>query len=67
MDTFIAANDHHVSGSTGNITIAGSPADGDVIYLEVKRVVANGSDTLGVDAKLLGVTIYFTTDAAVDG
>tara|TARA_R110002074_G_scaffold182685_5_gene347708 strand:- start:3379 stop:3792 length:414 start_codon:yes stop_codon:yes gene_type:complete len=67
VDTFIAANDHHVSAATGAITIAGSPADDDLLYLEVKRVVANGGDTLGVDAKLLGVTIYFTTDAAVDG
>tara|TARA_R110000803_G_scaffold210684_1_gene283161 strand:- start:1942 stop:2355 length:414 start_codon:yes stop_codon:yes gene_type:complete len=67
VDTFIANNDHHVSSATGAITIAGSPADDDLLYLEVRRVVANGGDTLNVDAKLLGVTLYFTTDAAVDG
>lgn len=65
-DTFIAANDMHVSAESAAVTIGGTPADGDMIWLEIAREVANGSDTLGVDARLLGIELYITTDAGTD-
>lgn len=65
-DTFIAANDMHVTAESGAVTIGGSPAEGDLIWLEVTREVANGSDTLAVDARLLGIEIYITTNAGTD-
>lgn len=65
-DTFITANDMHVSAESAAITIGGTPAEGDMIWLEITREVANGSDTLAVDARLLGVEIYITTNAGTD-
>lgn len=65
-DTLITANDLHDTGESSAITIAGTPADHDLIIFEVSRAVSNGSDTLGVDMKLLGVAVYFTTDVRDD-
>lgn len=65
-DTLITANDCHVGPTSSAITIGGTPAANDLIYFEITREVANGSDTLGVDAKLLGIQIYYTTDTNTD-
>lgn len=61
-DTLIAANDLHITDATSAITLEGTPADADFIALQVSRNPA--SDTLNADAKLLGVIITITTDAA---
>lgn len=65
-DTLITAGDVHRTSESSAITIAGSPAAGDVVFFRVKRVPSNGSDTLGVDAKLIGIRIFYTTNAADD-
>ncbi len=65
-DTLITANDVHVGPASSAITIAGTPAAGDWVSFQIKRNVSNGSDTLGVDARLLGVALFFTTNAADD-
>lgn len=61
-DTLIATNDLHITDATSAITLEGTPADADFIALQVSRNPA--SDTLNADAKLLGVVITITTDAA---
>lgn len=58
-DTLITAADVHQTAWSGDVTLAGTPAAGEEIYLELARVVANGSDTLGVDAKLISLQIRF--------
>jgi hypothetical protein len=58
-DTFIAANDVHVTSATSAVTIGGTPAANKAINYQISRVVGNASDTLGVDARLLGVEIIF--------
>lgn len=63
-DTLIAANDLHDGGESGAVTIAGTPAAHDWTIFEVAREVA--SDTLGVDAKLIAIILYFTTNARDD-
>lgn len=63
-DTLIAANDLHISPETSAITIAGTPADEDFLAVQISRNPA--SDTLTADARLLGVVLYITTDAAKD-
>lgn len=65
-DTFITANDMHIGPESSAITIAGSPAEGDAVYFEITREVGNASDTLAVDAKLIGVKVFITTDANTD-
>jgi len=59
-DTLITANDVHVTSATSAITIAGTPAANKPIQFEIYRVVSDAADTLGVDARLLGVEILYT-------
>lgn len=58
-DTFITANDVHVTSATSAVTIAGTPAANKAVNFQIVREVGNASDTLGVDARLLGVEIIF--------
>lgn len=56
-DTLITANDQHEGPASSAITIAGSPAGGQLIIVEVSRKASDAGDTLAVDAKLLGITL----------
>jgi hypothetical protein len=58
-DTLITANDVHVTSATSAITIDGTPAANKAINYQISREVGNASDTLAVDARLLGVEIIF--------
>ena len=53
-----------VSAESGAITIAGTPADNDLCYFRIYRDVSG--DAMDGDARLHGVKIFFTTDAAND-
>ncbi|HYE47010.1 MAG TPA: hypothetical protein VEA44_14705 [Caulobacter sp.] len=65
-DTLLTANDNHRTSATSAITIAGTPAAEDLVIFQVYRKAASASDTLAVDAKLLGVKLFITIDAATD-
>lgn len=56
----------YLTAESGSVTIAGSPAAEDVVYFRVARAPANGSDTMAVDARLHGITLYLTTDTETD-
>jgi hypothetical protein len=58
-DTLIAANDMHITSATSAVTIGGTPAANTPIQFTIYRDVSDASDTLGVDARLLGVEIIF--------
>ena len=58
--------DQLVSAESGAVTIAGSPADDQQSYFQLYRDANNGSDTFTGDARVLGIKIFFTTDAAND-
>ena len=58
--------DQQVSPVSADLTIAGSPAVDQLCYLQVRRNAANGLDTFTGDARVLGIKIFFTTDAAND-
>jgi len=59
-DALIAANDLHISAATGAATVGGTPAATTPIQFQLYRDATNGSDTLAVDARLLGVEISYT-------
>lgn len=63
-DTLLTAGDDHETDATAAITIGGSPAQRDLIHLRVRRVPSDGSDTLPVDAALLGAWIQYTRTEA---
>ena len=58
------SNDLMVSAESGAVTIAGSPAANDMCFFQINRDTS-ADDQTGA-ARLLGVKILFTTDAAND-
>lgn len=65
-DTLLLANDCHIGPESSAITIAGTPAENDLVSFQVTRVVSHASDTLTADAKLIGIKLFVTTNAATD-
>lgn len=65
-DTGGTANDLYRSPETAALTIAGTPAENDVVVFQVYRDAAVGADTLAVDARLHGVALFYTTNANTD-
>jgi len=57
---------NYKSPESGAVTPAGTIAAGDQVILRFRRVPANASDTLAVDARIKSVNIYITTDAGHD-
>ena len=55
-----------VSGESGAVTIAGTPADDDLTYFTIYRDISDGNDDMAGDARFHGVKIFYTTDAAND-
>ena len=58
------ANDLDVTAESGAVTIAGSPSTDEQVFFQIQRDVSE--DSLTADAKLLGIKLFFTTDAAND-
>ena len=58
------SNDLMVSVESGAVTIAGSPAAADCCFFQINRDIS--ADNQSGDARLLGVKLFFTTDAAND-
>lgn len=65
-DTGGTTNDVYVGPESAAITVAGSPAAGDVVFFRLARAPTNGSDTLNVDARLHGIELYFNSAAEND-
>jgi hypothetical protein len=66
VDTGGTTNDIYISPTTSAITIDGSPAANDYVMFQIYRDVSDGGDTMSIDARLHGVQIYYTTNAATD-
>ena len=58
------SNDLMVSAESGAVTIAGSPAADDQCFFQINRDVSADAQT--GDARLLGIKLFFTTDAGND-
>ena len=65
-DTLGTAAYLHQTGESAAVTVAGAPAENDLVIFQLYRDVAHASDTLGVDALLLGVRLYYTRNAEND-
>ena len=65
-DALSAAEDQCVTSESGAVTIAGSPAVNDIVYFRIFRDVSDSNDDMTEDARLIGVKIFFTTDASND-
>jgi hypothetical protein len=58
--------DQQISAESGAVTIAGTPAAGELSYFQLFRDANAGGDTFSADARVLGIKIFYTTDAAND-
>lgn len=65
-DTGGTTNDLYASPESSAITVAGTPAAEDMVFFRLSRVTGDGSDTMAIDARLHGITLYITTDAEND-
>ena len=61
-----AVEDQQVSAVSSAVTIAGSPAVDQLTYFQLFRDANAGGDTFTADARVLGIKIFYTTDAAND-
>lgn len=60
------AYDIAMGPASSAITIAGTPAVGDEVWFQIYRDATAGGDTLAVDAKLLGIELFYTLSARDD-
>lgn len=58
--------DVHVTAVSANVTVAGTLTDGNMVFFILRRKTDDAADDLDIDARLLGVRIFWTEDAAVD-
>lgn len=58
------SNDLDVSAESGAVTIAGSPSVNEMVFFQIMRDVS--ADDQSGDARLLGIKLFFTTDALTD-
>lgn len=65
-DTGGTTNDSYQGPESSAITIAGTPAAGDLVQFRIHRNVSDGSDTMAVDARLHGVVMLYTNNASND-
>lgn len=65
-DTGGTTNDIYITAATSAVTIAGTPQNEDLVMFQVARVPADAADTMAIDARLHGVTLYITTNAMTD-
>lgn len=66
LDTGGTTNDIYISAETPAVTVGGSPAAGDLVMFRFARQGGDVSDTLAVDARLVGVSLFYTTNAPND-
>lgn len=65
-DAQSAAGEQYTTSESSAVTIAGTPAAGDICYFRIFRDVSDANDDMTEDARLIGVEIFYTTDAAND-
>jgi hypothetical protein len=65
-DTGGVTNTLYDSPESANCTIGNTPAENDYVIYQVARVPADVSDTLAVDARLVGIRLFYTVNAGDD-
>lgn len=65
-DTGGTTNDLYTGPESSPITVAGSPGDEEMVFFRVARLPSDGRDTMAIDARLHGLTLYVTTSSDTD-
>jgi len=66
QDHSATVNDLMITAESAAITVAGTPGAEEWVAFEVYRDVSDAADDLDIDARLHGVKIHYTIDAATD-
>ncbi len=64
-DTGGTTEDLYTTAESSAVTCGGTPADGDVTFFQIYRDVSDAGDDLAINADLIGVKIFFTTDTSI--
>lgn len=62
----VTADEIHVTAESAAVTVGGTLGDAQMSFFEIERVVSDGADDLNIDARLLGVRIFWTSNARGD-
>lgn len=65
-DTGGTTNDLYAGPESSAITVGGTPGAEEMVFFRLSRVTGDGGDTMAIDARLHGITVYVTTDAETD-
>jgi hypothetical protein len=65
-DAQSAAGEVYVTSASAAVTIAGTPAEGDVVFFRLVRDVSDANDDMTEDARLIGIKLFYTVAAAND-
>jgi hypothetical protein len=65
-DAQSAAGEVYVTSASAAVTIAGTPAEGDVVFFRLFRDVSDANDDMTEDARLIGIKLFYTVAAAND-
>jgi hypothetical protein len=65
-DTGGTTDDIYLSGDSTAITLSNTPAKSDWVVFQIFRDVSDSGDTMAVDARLHGISLFYTTDSATD-
>jgi len=65
-DDQVTGDDIYMTAVSAAVTIAGTPAEADLTVFRIFRDVSDAADDLDIDAQLVGVQLFYTTNAATD-
>ncbi len=65
-DDKATGDDLFVTAVSAAVTIGGTPAEDDMVVFRVFRDIDDGADDLDIDAQLVGLQIFFTTNFPTD-
>jgi hypothetical protein len=65
-DTGGTGNTIYDTAESANCTIGNTPAENDFVIFQVARAPADANDTMAIDARLLGIRLFYTVNAGDD-
>lgn len=65
-DALNAAEDLMVTAESSAVTVAGTPAEADMVFFRVFRDVSDANDDMTQDMRLIGIQLLYTIDAGTD-
>ena len=65
-DTGGTTADLYIGPESSAITVGGTPAELDLVNFKIARLPADASDNMAIDAGLVGIKVFYTTDTTTE-